>query len=67
MLCKEKLSERLSKGQTANSITENDLLNDIAPAARSMIFKNNKIYLLMNESNTNFTYSDDTGLNQKRI
>jgi len=38
MLCKEKLKDRLSKGQTVQSITEDDLFNDIAPDARS-IFK----------------------------
>jgi len=39
MLCKEKLKDRLSKRQTVQSITEKDLFNDIAPDARSMIFK----------------------------
>ncbi|XP_050434724.1 enhancer of yellow 2 transcription factor [Adelges cooleyi] len=34
ILCKEKLKERLSKGQSVRSITENDLFNDIAPDAR---------------------------------
>jgi len=43
MLCKEKLKDRLSKGQTVQSITEDDLFNDVAPDARSMIFNNNKI------------------------
>lgn len=37
MLCKEKLKNRLSKGQTLKSVTEDDLFNDIAPDARSMI------------------------------
>lgn len=36
MLCKEKLKDRLSKGQTVKSITEEDLFNDVAPDARSM-------------------------------
>ncbi|XP_060870576.1 enhancer of yellow 2 transcription factor isoform X2 [Metopolophium dirhodum] len=34
MLCKEKLKDRLSKGQTVQSITEDDLFNDVAPDAR---------------------------------
>jgi len=52
MLCKEKLKDRLSKGQTVQSITEDDLFNDVAPDARSMIFNNNKICLSINESIT---------------
>jgi len=40
MLCKDKLKHRLSSGQTIKSITEDDLFNDIAPDARSMIFHN---------------------------
>jgi len=46
MLCKEKLKDRLSKGQTVQSITEDDLFNDVAPDARSMIFHNYKICLI---------------------
>lgn len=38
MLCKEKLKTRLSKGQSVKSITEDDLFNDIAPDARSMLY-----------------------------
>lgn len=38
LLCKEKLKNRLSKGQSVKSITEDDLFNDIAPDARSMLF-----------------------------
>lgn len=38
ILCKEKLKERLSKGQSVRSITENDLFNDIAPDARSKLY-----------------------------
>jgi len=49
MLCKKKLKDRLSKGQTVQSITEDDLFNDVAPDARSMIFNNNKIRLSINE------------------
>lgn len=67
MLCKEKLRDRLSKGQTAKSITENDLFNDVAPDARSMIFNNNKTCLLINVNNTIFTCRDVTRHNQKRI
>lgn len=37
MLCKEKLKDRLSKGQTIKSITEEDLFNDVAPDARRML------------------------------
>ncbi|XP_050544704.1 enhancer of yellow 2 transcription factor [Daktulosphaira vitifoliae] len=37
MLCKEKLNDRLLKGQTVKSITENDLFNDIAPDARKIL------------------------------
>jgi len=43
MLCKEKLKDRLSKGQTVQSITEDDLFNDVAPDARSMILNIKKI------------------------
>lgn len=48
MLCKEKLKDRLSKGQEVKSITENDLFNDIAPDARSMFcfIKSKKICYL---------------------
>lgn len=45
ILCKEKLKDRLSKGQAIKSISENDLFNDIAPDARSMLFQNNKLSL----------------------
>lgn len=47
MLCKEKLKERISKGQEAKCITENDLFNDIALDARSMFsfIKSNKIII----------------------
>lgn len=44
MLCKEKLKERLSKGQAVKSISENDLFNDIAPDARSMLLEKNEKY-----------------------
>ncbi|KAL4111848.1 hypothetical protein QTP88_015727 [Uroleucon formosanum] len=37
MLCKEKLKDRLSKGHTVQSITEDDLFNDVAPDARRML------------------------------
>ncbi|XP_026806021.1 enhancer of yellow 2 transcription factor isoform X2 [Rhopalosiphum maidis] len=37
MLCKEKLKNRLSKGQAVKSITEEDLFNDVAPDARRML------------------------------
>jgi len=50
MLCKEKLNDRLSRGQTIKSISEDDLFNDIAPDARSMTFcwpKINKLCVLM--------------------
>lgn len=43
MLCKEKLRDRLSNGQTMKSISEDDLFNDIAPDARSMLNQNNFI------------------------
>lgn len=36
ILCKEKLKDRLSKGQTLKNISEDDLFNDIAPDARSI-------------------------------
>lgn len=41
-LCKEKLKSRLSKGQTLDSVTNDDLFNDIAPECRSTYFNNNK-------------------------
>lgn len=41
MLCKVKLKDRLSKGQTVKSITEQDLFNDVALDARSM-----RIYII---------------------
>ncbi|CAH1722154.1 unnamed protein product [Aphis gossypii] len=51
MLCKEKLKERLSKGQTVKSITEEDLFNDVAPDARSItiyVISTKYIYKLIN-------------------
>ncbi|VVC25332.1 Hypothetical protein CINCED_3A012910 [Cinara cedri] len=37
LLCKEKLYNRLSDGQTLDSISENDLFNDLAPDARKKV------------------------------
>jgi len=45
MLCKDKLKDRLSSGQTIKSITEDDLFNDIAPDARSMNFTMNNFII----------------------
>lgn len=40
LICREKLMDRLTDGQTIDSINEFDLFNDMAPDARSMFLTN---------------------------
>lgn len=50
-LCKEKLKNRITKGQKLESVTEDELFNDIAPDSRSKYFNNNKNHWLITTNN----------------